>query len=90
MAVLAILIIVWGLIGASDRPGWRLVAWVAGLASAWYGFQSLLFPAASAAPLPWAVAAIIWAVVYVIVAERRARSTALTGTEGAAPMTSGR
>ena len=90
MAVLAILIIVWGLIGASDRPGWRLVAWVAGLASAWYGFQSLLFPAASAAPLPWAVAAIIWAVVYVIVAERRARSAALTGTEGAAPMTSGR
>ena len=86
MAVLAILVIVWGLIGASDRPGWRLTAWVAGLASAWYGFQSLLFPVASAAPLPWAVVAVVWAVVYVIVAERRARSAAPTGTEEAAPI----
>ena len=75
MAAFALFIILWGVIGASDRPGWRLVAWVAGLASAWYGLQSLLFPtAASTAAVTWAVAAIAWGIAYIVAAERRARS----------------
>jgi hypothetical protein len=78
MASVALLAVLWGLIGASDRPGWRLVAWVAGLAAAVYGLQSLLFPAvASAAAAPWAIAAVVWAVVYLVAAERRARSEAM-------------
>ncbi len=74
MAVFALLLIVWALIGASDYRGWRLTAWVAGLGSIWYGLQSLLFPVASAAALPWALAAVGWGVAYIFVAERRARA----------------
>lgn len=75
MVSLAILVVLWGLIGASDRSGWRLVAWAAGLASAIYGLQSLIFPGvASTAAAPWAVAAIAWAVAYLVATERRARS----------------
>lgn len=74
MAVFALLLILWALIGASDYRGWRLTAWVAGLGSIWYGLQSLLFPVASAAALPWALAAVAWGVAYIFVAERRARA----------------
>jgi hypothetical protein len=74
MAAFALYLIVWALIASSDTRGWRLTAWFAGLASAWYGLQSLLFPAASAAALPWAIAAVAWGVVYIFVAERRART----------------
>lgn len=75
MAAFALFVILWSVIGASDRPGWRLVAWVAGLGSAWYGLQSLLFPtAASAASVTLAVAAIAWGLAYIVMAERRARS----------------
>jgi len=74
MAVFALVVIVWALIGSSDRPGWRLTAWIAGLSSMWYGLQSLLFPTASAATLPWAVAAIGWGIAYIFVAERRAHA----------------
>lgn len=75
MASFALLVLLWGLIGASDRPGWRLVAWAAGLATAIYGMQSLLFPTvASTASAPWAVAAVVWTVAYLVVAERRARA----------------
>ena len=86
MAVFALLVIVWSLIGAADYRGWRLTAWVAGLSSAWYGLQSLLFPSASAASLPWAVAAIGWGIVYIFAAERRARSVAVDhGQEAVQP-----
>lgn len=84
MAAFALFVVLWGVIGASDRPGWRLVAWVAGLASAWYGVQSLLFSAAaSAASAPWALAAILWAVVYIVATERRARASASQHSEAA-------
>lgn len=75
MISLAILVVLWGLIGASDRSGWRLVAWAAGLTSAIYGLQSLIFPGVASTPAaPWAVAAIAWAVAYLVATERRARS----------------
>ncbi len=83
MAVFALLVIIWALIGSSDRSGWRLTAWIAGLSSMWYGFQSLLFPAASAASLPWALAATGWGIAYIFVAERRARSVAVDHGEEA-------
>lgn len=74
MAQFALILVVWALIGASDYRGWRITAWVAGLGSAWYGLQSLLFPSASAAALPWAIAAVGWGIAYIFVAERRARA----------------
>lgn len=77
MAAFALFVVMWALIGATDRPGWRLTAWVVGLASIWYGLQSLLFPSsASTATVPWALAALVWAIGYLFATERRARSIA--------------
>lgn len=76
MAVFATLMIVWGLIGATDRPGWRLTAWTVAYASVVYGLQSLLFSSqASAAPAGWPLAAAGWGMAYLVAAERRARSS---------------
>ncbi len=76
IAAFALFLLVWSLLGASDRPGWRLTAWTAGLASTWYGPQSLLFATAAFVATPlWAVAA-VWGLTYIVVAERRARATA--------------
>lgn len=75
MTQLAILIILWGLIGSSDYSGWRLTAWITGLVSAVYGIQSLVFSdVASAAPTLWAIAAVAWGMAYLVMTERRART----------------
>ena len=85
MAVFAILTIVWGLIGATNLPGWRLTAWIVAYGSILYGLQSLVFPhQASAAPAGWAIAAAGWGVAYLVTAERRARSAGLKRREVAA------
>lgn len=75
MAIFAGLIVVWAFLGSSDRPGWRITAWVTGLASAWYGLQSIVFGGASAAALPWAIGAVVWGAAFIAAAERRARSS---------------
>lgn len=65
MAGFGILVLVWGLIGASDRTGWRIAGFLAALSSVLYGFHSLLFPeVASAASTVWAIAAVLWGVVF--------------------------
>ena len=75
MAVFAIVMIVWGLIGATDLPGWRLTAWTVAYGSIVYGLQSLVFPSqASAAAVGWAIAALAWGVAYLVAAERRVRA----------------
>jgi hypothetical protein len=72
MTAFAVLVVLWALIGSTDRPGWRLTAWIAGLASAVYGLQSLFFSdLASAAPAAGGIAALAWGVAYLVVAERR-------------------
>ena len=74
MAVFGILMVVWGLIGSTDLPGWRITAWTVAYGSVVYGLQSLVFPhQASAAPTVWAIAAAVWGVVYLVATERRAR-----------------
>lgn len=74
MAGFALLVLVWGMIGASDRPGWRITGFMAAVASVLYGLQSLLFPeVASAAPVGLALAATAWGVIYGAVAWRRGR-----------------
>jgi nitrite reductase (NO-forming) len=52
-------------------PGWRLTAWVAGILPALLGFTSLLYPdnASSLGPA-WAIAAIVWGIAFVGLAER--------------------
>lgn len=65
MAGFAILVLMWGLIGASNLPGRRITGFVAALASLCYGLHSLIFPdGASAAGVGWAIAAIAWGAAY--------------------------
>lgn len=74
MAGFGLLVLVWGLIGASDRTGWRITGFVAALSSMLYGLHSLLFSeVASAASTGWAIAAVLWGVVYGAAAWRRGR-----------------
>lgn len=65
MASLAVLAILWGLIGAAQRPGWPIAAVAAVWVAAAVGLQSLVFPGVlSGAPAPWATAALAWCVAY--------------------------
>lgn len=73
MAGFAIVVLAWGLIGASDRPGWRIPAFSTALSSVLYGIHSLVFSqVASTASVGWALAAIVWGSVYGVTAWRRA------------------
>jgi hypothetical protein len=75
IAALLGVVVVWcGLLGATDHAGWRLPAAVGVFASVDYGAFSLAFPTASAAHPAVAIAAIAWGVAYAVLAVRRARS----------------
>jgi hypothetical protein len=73
-ALLGIVVLWCGLVGSSDHSGWRLPAWIAGLASIDYGLHSLVFPeAASNASTSWGVAAVIWGFTFLAAAITRSR-----------------
>lgn len=78
MVSVALLIPLWGLIGATGKPGWAFPAGAAVLASASVGLQSLMFPNALSGLKPlWAWAAVAWCIAYGVAAwlrSRRARS----------------
>lgn len=75
MAVFVTVIVLWGLIGSTDRTGWRITAWLAGISAAGYGLASLVFPVvASASGTGWAIVAVAWGVGYIAFTERRAQS----------------
>jgi hypothetical protein len=70
MAALAGVIIVAALLGTTDLPGRRLVAWIAGVAPTLYAVGSLAHPdQESAWPAGWAVAAIAGAAGYLAAVE---------------------
>ena len=74
-ALMAIAITACAFIGASDHDGWRLPAWTAAIGSIMYGAHSLAFPApVSAAPTVWALAAVVWGVVFAVATVRRSRA----------------
>ena len=76
MAFMALVIIACSFIGATDRSGWRLTAWIAALASINYGLHSLAYPEpASAASAPWAAAALTWGILYATSIIQRSRHT---------------
>ncbi len=76
MAFMALVIIACSFIGATDRSGWRLTAWIAALASINYGLHSLVYPEpASAASAPRAIAALTWGILYATSIIRRSRRT---------------
>lgn len=73
-ALLGIVVLWCGLVGSSDHSGWRLPAWIAGLASIDYGLHSLVFPdVASAAPAFWATTAVIWGIAFLAATITRPR-----------------
>jgi plastocyanin len=60
-----------GLVASARPTGWRLTAWVAGALPALLGLSSLLYPDnASSLGSVWSIAAIVWGIVFVFVAER--------------------
>lgn len=77
MAAFGLTVIAVGLVASVQPEGWRLTAWVAGFLPALLGLASLLFPAVdSRLDASWAVAAILWGVCFVAVAEVHRRAIA--------------
>lgn len=77
---------------ASFRPaGWRLTAWITGLLPTLLGLTSMIYPnAASSLERAWAVASIVWGILFVGAAEfigRRdqSHSEAVSGIGGGLP-----
>lgn len=76
VALLALLVVACGFIGATNHTGWRLTAWIAAIASLNYGLHSLIYPEpASAASTLWAVAATAWGIAYAATIIHRSRLT---------------
>ncbi len=66
------IILLWGLVGSTDRGGWMITAWLAGISAATYGLASLVFPdVASALVTGWAIAAVARGAGYVALILRR-------------------
>jgi hypothetical protein len=60
----------YGLFAAFGFSGWRFASWLAAVPMAYYGFMAISFPAQSGATgTTWGLAAILWAVAFVVVAE---------------------
>lgn len=76
LATVPVLILLTALIGASDKPGWRLPAWTSVVAATALGAHALVFSGSDGAlPVPAAVAALVWSAAFAAVSLRRARST---------------
>lgn len=82
-ALMGIVIVVAAFLGSSDHSGWRLTGWIAVGGSVIFGIHSLVFPGlASALATIWAVAAILWGVVFGAMLIRRARADATPAAVG--------
>jgi hypothetical protein len=70
MIGLALTPLAFGIPAALGFAGWRLAAWLAALPMGYYGAMSIAFPAQSGSTgTLWGVAAIGWAIAFVVVAE---------------------
>lgn len=70
MAGLAFTPIAYGAFAAVGFAGWRLAAWLAAIPMAYYGLMSVSFTAqAGSTGIMWGMAAIVWALAFVAVAE---------------------
>lgn len=87
MAGLA-LTILFGAVYAALRPdGWRLVAWLSGVAAAAVGLLSLLWPQqASSLGVGWGIAAVVWGVAFSALAEATSRRDEAAADAGAVPV----
>lgn len=88
MAAFGFTIIGVGLLASLRPDGWRVTAWVAGLLPALLGLASLVYSDISSGLSPgWALAAIVWGIVFVAAAEvtKNATSPKLLGLGGGRP-----
>ncbi|MDP2481299.1 MAG: hypothetical protein Q8W51_05200 [Candidatus Palauibacterales bacterium] len=77
MVSLGLLAVLWGLIAATDKPGWRFAAVAVLFLTACVALQSLIFPAALSGLSPfWAWAALTWCVAFGAAAWTRGRVAA--------------
>lgn len=76
MGALAVLVLLWGIIGASDRRGWHFAAGAALVASGFIALQSIIYPnVLSGLSGAWAAAALAWCLAYAGAAALRLRAT---------------
>ncbi len=74
MAAFSLTVIGVGLVSVIQPEGWRVTAWVTGVLPVLLGLASLLFPSLdSRLDSGWAVAAILWGIGFVAVAEAHRR-----------------
>jgi hypothetical protein len=74
MSALALVTILWGIIGASNQASWQYAAGASLVATASIGLQSLIFPGVlSGLSLPWAIVALVWCISYGSAAILRSR-----------------
>ena len=79
MAAMAIAIVLTGLLGALQTPGWRIPAWSAGTAAIVFGLASVVFPdQQGAAGREWGGVALAGGVLFIAVAEREVRRATTT------------
>jgi hypothetical protein len=77
MAAIALAIPLAGLVASFSTRGWRISAWLAGLATAVFGLAAMLFPEhTSSVGTTWGAVALGGAVLFVAIAELRARRVA--------------
>lgn len=70
MAGLATAPLAYGVFAALGFDGWRLASWLAALPMAYYGLLSITFPLqAGSTGIMWGIAAVLWAIAFVAVAE---------------------
>lgn len=82
MTAFALAVVALSFLAASRVPGWRLTAWTAGVALAYYGVASALTPDdASSAGLLWGLLSIVWGGVFVFLAEQEHRDEARAAAE---------
>jgi hypothetical protein len=82
MAIMGIGVVLMAAIACRRTQGWRIVAWLTGIGSIVYGIASVVFATypGSSVPYPgaegsfWGTLAIVWGVVFIALAERRARA----------------
>jgi hypothetical protein len=83
MAIMGIGVVLMGALASAQTQGWRIVAWLTGSGSIVYGVASVVFATypGSTVPYPgsegalWGTLAIVWGIVFIALAERRARAT---------------
>lgn len=79
MTGLVIAPLAYGIFAAFGFTGWRLAAWLTGFPIAYFGILSIAFPTqAGSIGMIWGAAAIVWAVVFVGIAEYSRRSEPTT------------